>query len=431
MVLVVDDDPDVLLSAKLALRPEFSRVDTESDPFSLDVRLQSQAYDLLLLDMNFTRGMTQGKEGLRWLRKIRQLAPRTRVVLMTAYGDVPLAVAAMKEGAADFVLKPWDNEHLVETLRKAAAPRSLAQPAPAPAQAGLIGESEAMQQLTGLIRRVAPTDANVLILGENGTGKELIARTLHAWSLRSSQPFVQVDLGALSGTLFESELFGHVRGAFTDAHEDRAGRFEAASGGVLFLDEIGNLPPALQAKLLTVLQSRTVTRVGANRSVPVDIRLICATNQPLHELVAQRQFRQDLLYRINTVELHAPPLRSRQGDIPLLARHFLRQYARQYQCEAPVPDAAALHRLEQYAWPGNVRELQHWAERAVILGDLNPPAGGPAADAGEEAPLHLDEVEKTAIRQAIRKHGGNLSQAARELGLGRTTLYRKMQKYGL
>lgn len=446
-ILVVDDDPDILLTARIVLKQRFAEIITENDPHKITSLLARERYDLVLLDMNFTAGFTSGKEGLRWLRKIRKTAPDTHVVLMTAYGDISLAVKAMKDGATDFVVKPWDNEALQATVLAA-----LQSPVGLPAEAGtaqgagllsppaeplIIGQSEAMQRVFQTIGKVAQTDANVLILGENGTGKELAARSLHLQSARAAGPFVHVDLGAVPETLFESELFGHVKGAFTDAREDRAGRFEAAHGGTLFLDEIGNLSLPLQAKLLTALQSRSITRVGANQPQRIDVRLICATNMPLHEMIPAKTFRQDLLYRINTVEIVLPPLRDRVGDIPLLAQHFLQVYTDKYQRDGFRLSPAVLDRMAHYPWPGNIRELQHALERAVIMEDTDgiipeaPPPAGPAPSLAAPPDYNLEEVEKTAIRQAISKHSGNISKAAKELGLGRTTLYRKMNKYGL
>lgn len=447
---MVDDDLDILLTARMVLKQRFAEIKTENDPHKIIDLLAQTRYDLVLLDMNFTAGFTSGKEGLRWLRKIRKTAPDTHVVLMTAYGDISLAVKAMKDGATDFVVKPWDNEALQATVLSA-----LQSPVPLPAEATaspvssprplagqptdpiIIGESEAMRRVFHTLAKVAQTEANVLILGENGTGKELAARSLHLQSGRTTGPFVHVDLGAVPETLFESELFGHVKGAFTDAREDRAGRFEAAQGGTLFLDEIGNLSLPLQAKLLTVLQSRTITRVGSNRPQHIDVRLVCATNMPLHDMVQEKAFRQDLLYRINTVEITLPPLRERIGDIPLLVRHFLHIYTHKYQREGFRLSDEVIARMAQYAWPGNIRELQHALERAVIMEDTDGiiPEDLSTGESPESVALqtgyNLEEVEKTAIRHAISKHGGNISKAAKELGLGRTTLYRKMNKYGL
>ncbi|MEM9985610.1 MAG: sigma-54 dependent transcriptional regulator [Bacteroidota bacterium] len=446
-ILIVDDDTDILTTARIVLKSQFSDIQTESNPHQISHLLDQQRYDLVLLDMNFTAGFTSGKEGLRWLKKIKKAAPHTHVVLMTAYGDVSLAVKAMKDGATDFVVKPWDNEALQATVLAALqspAPLTSKEPeqpnrpsSDAGSRPRMIGASTAMHRVFETIRKVAETDANVLVLGENGTGKELVARELHQQSPRHAGPFVHVDLGAITPSLFESELFGHVKGSFTDAREDRAGRFEAAQGGTLFLDEIGNLSLPLQAKLLTALQSRTITRVGSNRPQKVDVRLVCATNMPLYEMVREKSFRQDLLYRINTVELRLPPLRERQGDVTLLIDHFLQVYTDKYQREGFRIPAPTLRKLEQYPWPGNIRELQHAIERAVIMEDTDgivPEASlhqlGYAEPSPEEE-LNLEEVEKKAIMHAINKHHGNISQAAKELGLGRTTLYRKMNKYGL
>lgn len=448
-ILVVDDDVDILTTARIVLKSKFSSIQTESSPHQISQLLDQDTFDLVLLDMNFTAGFTSGKEGLRWLKKIKKAAPQTHVVLMTAYGDVSLAVKAMKDGATDFVVKPWDNEALLASVLSAIqspAPtlnagksngKSDAVSSAAGDQPLMLGESPSMVKVFHNISKVASTDANVLVLGENGTGKELVARELHQQSNRADQAFVHVDMGAISDTLFESELFGHVKGAFTDAREDRIGRFEAAHGGTLFLDEIGNLSLPLQAKLLTALQSRTITRVGSNQSKTVDVRLICATNMPLHEMVHEKTFRQDLLYRINTVELKLPPLRDREGDIELITTHFLKIYTEKYNREGFSIPANVIRRLNQYTWPGNIRELQHSIERAVIMEDTDGivPEGAEQVnlfqetEAGDE--LNLEEVEKKAIMHAINKHHGNISQAAKELGLGRTTLYRKMNKYGL
>ncbi len=451
-LLVVDDDDDVLQAARLLLKQHFAAVHTETRPDRLPSLLQNERYDVILLDMNFARDVSGGEEGLYWLDRILAIDPSAVVVLITAFGDVDLAVRAIKAGATDFVLKPWQNEKLVATLMAAVRlhrsneqarvlteqqrhlVRSLDQPF-----SEFIGASAAMRQVFDTIQRVGPTDANVLILGENGTGKELVARALHRHSKRAGQIFVGVDMGAVSDTLFESEFFGHVKGAFTDAREDRAGRFELASGGTLFLDEIGNLPPHIQAKLLTVLQERTVTRLGSNKTIPVDIRLISATNMPIHEMVQQQKFRQDLLYRINTIQIALPPLRERIDDIAPLAEHFLNLYCARYHKARKRLSAGTRKRLAHYVWPGNVRELQHAVERAVIMSDgnsLSPsdfPLYGPIGKDTRLAfkELHLEEVERTVIRKVLAKHNGNLSHAAKELGLSRTSLYRRIQKYGL
>ncbi|MCG8606994.1 sigma-54 dependent transcriptional regulator, partial [bacterium] len=381
-ILIVDDDEDILLAAKLFLKKHFSLVHTEPHPDAIPTRLKNENYDVILLDMNFAKGASSGKEGFYWLNRIHEVDPAAVVLLITAYGDIQMAVQAIKEGAMDFVLKPWQNEKLLATisaaikLRKSRVEVDSLRSRQQQLNADLdqhyhdfIGECDAMQNVFATIGKVAKTDANVLITGENGTGKELVARELHRQSLRADEVFISVDMGAISETLFESELFGHVKGAFTDAKEDRAGRFEIASGGTLFLDEIGNLPLPLQAKLLTVLQNRQVIRLGSNMSKRIDVRLVCATNKPILELVAQNKFRQDLLYRINTVEIQLPPLRERQTDIPLLVEHFLEHYSAKYQKTRKRVNAAVLKKLEKYHWPGNVRELQHAIERAVIMSE--------------------------------------------------------------
>ncbi len=451
-ILVIDDNEDVLLSLRLLLKQHVAAVHTEKSPDCLPLLLRNDTYDVILLDMNFTRDVSSGREGFHWLNRILELDPTAVVILITAYGDVDLAVRAIKEGATDFVLKPWQNEKLLATVSAALRLKSsrsetrrqhdrqsrLAEDLDQPFQE-IIGNSPAMQQVFRTVEKVGATEANVLILGESGTGKELVARALHRHSPRVDEVFISVDLGAISETLFESELFGHVKGAFTDAREDRAGRFEVASGGTLFLDEIGNLPPPLQAKLLTALQTRSVIRLGSNRPRPVDIRLVCATNVPLAELVGGNQFRQDLLYRINTVEIVLPPLRERMEDIPLLAEHFLRIYCRKYRKPLKRMLPATLKRLGQHHWPGNVRELQNAIERAVILSE--DAALGPhdfhfplrhdgAGDLALES-FNLEDVERVVIRKALAKHHGNVSRAAGELGLTRASLYRRLERYGL
>ncbi len=451
-VLVIDDDEDVLHAARLFLKQHFAAVHTEKNPEMLPAALKNEAYDVILLDMNFTRDVSSGSEGFYWLNQILTLAPAAVVVMITAFGDVEMAVQAIKAGATDFVLKPWQNEKLLATLsatmnlRESRVEVSHLKMQQQQLSADLdqqfqdfVGASAAMQNIFATIKKVAQTDANVLILGENGTGKELVARELHRQSPRGKEVFISVDIGALSETLFESELFGHVKGAFTDAKEDRAGRFEIASGGSLFLDEIGNLSTPLQAKLLAALQNRQIVRLGSNQSRPIDIRLICATNTPIHDLVAQKKFRQDLLYRINTVEIKLPPLHERVEDIPLLVDHFLRLYSKKYQKPLKRLNAATFKKLEKYAWPGNIRELQHAIERAIILGEEQVLHPGDflllPAESKEEGLVfdnyNLEQVEKAVIRRTISKHGGNISQAARELGLTRTSLYRRLEKYGL
>lgn len=451
-ILIIDDDEDILQAARLLLKQHVALVNTEKNPKTIPSLLKNEIYDVILLDMNFAKGATSGKEGFYWLNKIHEIDPQSVVVLITAFGDVEMAVRAIKEGATDFVLKPWQNEKLVATLSAAinlrqsrmeasnlrSRQKQLSADLDQPFH-DFIGKSSPMQNVFAATKKVAKTDANVLILGENGTGKELVARELHRQSSRADEVFISVDIGALSETLFESELFGHVKGAFTDAKEDRAGRFEIASGGALFLDEICNLPLTLQAKLLTVLESRKVIRLGSNKQTAIDVRLICATNMPIHELVAENKFRQDLLYRINTVEIHMPPLKERAEDIPLLVDHFLKIYCRKYHKSLKRTSPATLKKLENYPWPGNVRELQHAIERAVIMSDstvLQPkdfffPAVETKEDALVFEDYNLEEIEKFIIRKALSKHGGNISHAAKELGLSRTSLYRRFEKYGL
>jgi len=448
---MIDDDEDVLLAAKMLLKKQNHHVIIEKNPNKIPFLLNNDTYDVILLDMNFSKDITSGKEGFHWLEQILDRDRQAVVILITAFGDVEMAVRALKQGATDFILKPWQNEKLVATIATAIklrksynevdklkiAKEMLEEQISRPF-GDIIGESQPIRDVFGLIDKVARTDANVLILGENGTGKELIARAIHQRSLRKTESFVSVDMGAITETLFESELFGHKKGAFTDAREDRPGRFELANKGTLFLDEIGNLSMSLQSKLLSALQSRQVTRVGSNQAQSVDIRLICATNMPLHEMVQEGSFRQDLLYRINTVEIRVPPLCERVEDIPLLARHFLSYYARKYHKAVMQISEAAMSRLKRYAWPGNIRELQHAIERAVIMTDSDTLQESDflygrtlSSLSNSNDTLNLDEVEKTAIAKALQLHNGNISKAADELGLTRASLYRRMEKYGL
>ena len=451
-VLIVDDDADVLQAAKMFLKQHVESVRCEKNPALIPQLLANETFDVILLDMNFERDVSSGQEGFFWLEKILAIDPQAVVVLITAYGDVGLAVRAIKEGASDFVLKPWQNEKLLATISAAMNLRAsrfeaenlrrrrqqLSADLDHPFH-DFVGSSPEMQAVFQTITKVAATDANVLIIGENGTGKELVARALHRHSARSAEIFLAVDMGGISETLFESELFGHVKGSFTDARSDRIGRIELASGGTLFLDEVGNLPLGLQAKLLRVLETRQVTRLGANVPISVDIRLICATNMPIAELVNCRQFRQDLLYRINTVEIHLPPLRERTGDLKPLVEHFIGQVCRKYQKEPKTISDAALKKLAGYHWPGNVRELRHALERAVILSDSPVLQPGDfmfsqVAENTEELAfkdLNLEQAEETLVRRALGKHQGNISQAAKELGLTRAALYRRLEKYGL
>ena len=449
-ILMVDDDEDVLLAAKMLLKKQNHHVIIEKNPNKIPFLLNNDTYDVILLDMNFSKDITSGKEGFYWLEKILEKDPQAVVILITAFGDVEMAVKALKQGATDFVLKPWQNEKLIATistaiklrqsysevdkLRKA---KEMLEEQISKPFGEIIGESSAIKEVFGLIEKVAKTDANVLILGENGTGKELIARAIHQRSLRKDNSFVSVDMGAITETLFESELFGHKKGAFTDAREDRPGRFELANGGTLFLDEIGNLSMSLQSKLLSALQSRQVTRVGSNQAIPVDIRLICATNMPLHQMVKDGTFRQDLLYRINTVEIRVPPLCDRVEDISLLAQHYLDYYARKYHKAVNTISPGAMDKLKRYPWPGNIRELQHSIERAVIMTDSSSLQESdflfsrPVSSSASPETLNLDEVEKAAIVKALNLYSGNISKAADELGLTRASLYRRMEKYGL
>ena len=451
-LLIIDDNEDLLLAARLFLKQHFSLVHTEQNPERIPSLMNNENYDVILLDMNFTMDATSGVEGFMWLDRILQIDPSAVVILITAFGDVEMAVRAVKAGAIDFVLKPWQNEKLLATISSAlnlrysrlevdrlrSREKQLSHDIDQRYH-DMIGVSSAMQSVFTTIDKVAATDADILILGENGTGKELVARALHRQSSRADEVFISVDMGAIAETLFESELFGHMKGAFTDAKEDRPGRFELASGGTLFLDEIGNLSLALQAKLLSVLETRKVTRLGSNKSRDIDIRLICATNMPIYEMVAQNDFRQDLLYRMNTVEIKLPPLCERQKDIPLLVDHFLRIYSKKYQKNITGVNAAALKKLQRYHWPGNIRELMHTLERAVILTEsqmLQPTDFlFPETDKEVEGVVfenyNLEDVEKTVIRKALKKHEGNVSHAAKELGLTRTSLYRRMEKYGL
>jgi two-component system, NtrC family, response regulator HydG len=455
-ILIVDDEEDILLAARLLLKRHFASVVTLRDPTSLPELVRRNAFDVLLLDMNFTAGEEKGDEGLALLGQVLALDSQAVVVLITAHGDVSLAVEAMKKGAADFVTKPWENERLLATLLAAsnlrrsrieatefrARSQGLAEATRIEGQ--MIGTSAAMLRVFQIMRRAAPTDANVLILGENGTGKELVAREIHRHSARAEQAFVRVDLGTLSPQLFESELFGHRRGAFTDAKQDRIGLLRAASGGTLFLDEIGNVPLHLQSKLLTALERREVTPVGGEKPQPIDARLISATNLSPERLADENVFRQDLLYRINTVEVDLPPLRERREDIPLLLDHFIAIYSEKYNASPKRLSAAALERLICHAWPGNVRALRHAVERAIILsegtmlepGDFSLSAAGSAAVAAAPASLPpeastLDAVERETILRALEAHGRNISRAAEALGLTRPSLYRRMQKYGL
>ena len=451
-ILIIDDDEDVLLAAKMLLKKHAHQVIIEKNPKKIPFLLNNDTYDVILLDMNFSKDITSGKEGFYWLNEIMEKDPTSVVILITAFGDVEMAARALKDGATDFVLKPWQNEKLIATIATAVklkqsykevdklkkAKKQLEYDMNQPFK-DIIGESEAIKKVFGVIEKVAKTDANVLILGENGTGKELIARAIHMRSFRKDNVFIGVDMGAITETLFESELFGHKKGSFTDAKEDRAGRFEVANSGSLFLDEIGNLSLPLQSKLLTVIHKREITRIGSNLQMAIDIRLICATNMPIHDMVKDNSFRQDLLYRINTVEIHLPSLRDRLEDIPLLTDHFVKSYCNKYRKNIKKIPNSTIRRLQQYHWPGNIRELQHAIERAIIMSEedqLNPgdffflTQLTDSIDTTLDT-FNLDDVEKSVIEKAISKHSGNISKAAKELGLTRASLYRRLEKHGL
>ena len=443
-ILVIDDDVDVLTAVRLLLKPEVKLIITEKNPENLQNILSKQEFDVILLDMNFKSSINTGNEGIFWLKKIKDLRSKAAVIMITAYGDIDLAIRSLKEGAFDFIVKPWHNEKLIATIREAIRQKenkgTTAPNGTSIFERDLLGESDVMQDIFYKIQKIAPTDANILILGENGTGKELIAKAVHQFSLRATRPYVKVDVGSLTESLFESELFGHKKGAFTDAREDRAGRFEAANTGTLFLDEIGNISLHQQAKLLSVLQNRQVIRLGTNEAVPVDIRLICATNIPLQELANEKRFRKDLIYRINTVEIVIPPLRKRGNDILLLATHFIKMYRAKYMKPEMELDRSAKEKLLTYHYPGNVRELQYAIERAVIMADgeelsasdiLFSPIESVQEELVEVEQSNLSAVEKNMILKVIEKNNGNISKAAKELGITRTALYRRLSKYDI
>ena len=449
-LLIVDDNKGILSALELLLRSDFEVVTAISSPNQIPSILENGNYDLVLLDMNFSAGVNTGNEGLYWLSRIKETYPEVEVVMFTAYGDVELAVKALKQGAADFVLKPWDNEKLRATLRNVFQLRlsrkeikelkrkeSALKSEINRGHNLIVVRSPQMLHLLGLVHKVAKTDVNVLITGENGTGKELIARELHLHSKRSSEIMVTVDMGAISETLFESELFGHKKGSFTDAREDRTGKIENADNGTLFLDEIGNLPLHLQSKLLTVLQGRTITPIGSNKPVPVDIRLVCATNRNLPAMVAEGSFRQDLLYRINTIHIEIPPLRERKEDITALANFYQQKYCAKYRKVCEKISETGMDKLINYRWPGNVRELEHTIEKAVILSEKKELG---ADDFFFNEPIFgdmtvtfgtIDEMEKKMIASALSKNGQNFSNAAQQLGITRQTLYNKIKKYRL
>ena len=450
-ILIVDDNSDLLIALRLILSRTFSTIDTLKNPNLILSTLEKQAFDIILLDMNFKAGQNTGNEGIFWMNKILEKVPDATVVFITAYGDVELAIKSMKEGAVDFIMKSWDEQKILSTLqsayelRKSKMQVSLLKKK----QAHLTSEldrdysvcycrSSAMNEINKLVSKVAGTDASVLILGENGTGKEVVAREIHRLSARKNEIFMKVDLGALPETLFESELFGHVKGAFTDAKEERDGRFVIASGGTLFLDEIGNLPPGLQSKLLSVLQNNEVYQVGSSIPKPIDVRIITATNLPLQKMIEEKSFREDLYYRINAIEMEIPPLRNRQEDIPILAEFFLRNYSEQYHKAGLKLSNNAMEQLKSHPWPGNIRELEHAIEKAVILSEkvvISNLAFTPRIESGSTpsatTTLNLETHEKMVIQQALREQQGNISAAAKVLGINRSTLYQKMKKYGV
>lgn len=443
-ILAIDDDADVLTALRLLLKPLAKTVVTEKNPSNITSQIEKTSYDVIILDMNFNGLVNTGNEGIFWLNKIKEKHPDTSVILMTAYADIDLAIRGLKEGASDFLMKPWKNEKIIETIKnlldkkKSKTPKSKSL---RNSSVKIIGESDAMQDVFMKLQKVAPTDANVLILGENGTGKDLIARALHDNSLRKNKPFVKVDVGALTSSLFESELFGYKKGAFTDAREDRIGRFEAANGGTLFLDEIGNISLGQQVRLLTALQNRLITPLGSNESVDIDIRLICATNVDPRTLADESKFRKDLIYRINTVDIIVPPLRDRGTDITELSRHFVSLYTEKYNKNPFTFDTGFISKLKKHDFPGNVRELQYVLERAVIMTDgtvLKPEdlvfssiERSVTKKSIETKSLNLDDIEKNAILTVLEKHKGNVSKSAKELGITRAALYRRLEKYEL
>ncbi|WP_422091380.1 sigma-54-dependent transcriptional regulator [Tenacibaculum ovolyticum] len=449
-ILIVDDDDDILFSARISLKKYFTEIVTANNPKKISNHLTTTTIDVVLLDMNYRIGYEDGKEGLYWLSHIKEISPETTVILMTAFGSVNLAVDAIKKGATDFILKPWNTEKLygivnagVELARSKRKNTQLETVQKLNDKEfhnkteHIIGSSSAMQSAIGLANKVAPTDANILILGENGTGKYVFAKEIHLKSERKNAPFIHVDLGSLNENLFESELFGYVKGAFTDAHKDTIGRFELAKGGTIFLDEIGNLPLHLQSKLLTVVQNRKVTRLGEGNERAIDVRIICATNANVHEMVDEQTFRQDLLFRINTIELNLPPLRDRIGDVELLANHFLNKLNQKYRKKIDGFSKQALNGLKKYHWPGNIREIEHIIERAVIITDNTQIQiedlhfSTKKLETSISASLNLEETEKLLIEQALQKHQGNISRAAKDLGLTRAALYRRLEKHQL
>ncbi len=443
-ILVIDDDKDVLTAISLLLKNEVASITTDKNPENCLSLLKKNKFDLILLDMNFNASINTGNEGIYWLKRIKEIKSDSNVVMITAYADIDLAVRSLKEGASDFVVKPWNNQKLIESISDILKQKNSSGAQHKKAEfddVGIVGKSEAMLTIFNKMDKIAPTDANILILGENGTGKDLIAKAIHQKSLRAKQPYVKIDVGALTESLFESELFGHKKGAFTDARDDREGRFEAANGGTLFLDEIGNITLQQQAKLLTVLQNRQVTRLGSNMAANIDIRLICATNVALTELANETKFRKDLIYRINTVEIIIPPLRQRKEDIPLLVKHYLKFYGEKYFKSHIDISTKAIDKLKEYHFPGNVRELQYVVERALIMTDsdtlepsdliFSPIESQSNIISNAESETKLSAIEKQAILRVIENNNGNITKAAKELGITRTALYRRLSKYDI
>lgn len=450
-ILLVDDDDDILFSARISLKKYFTNIITTNNPKTIINHINSQNVDVALMDMNYNIGFEDGKEGLYWMKQIKEMSPETTVILMTAFGSVHLAVDAIKQGATDFILKPWQTEKLYSIVNSgvelARSKRKNIQLETIQEQQDkdfhqqtehIIGDSPSMNQALKMLNKVAPTDANILILGENGTGKYVFAKEIHLKSHRKNHPFIHVDLGSLNENLFESELFGYAKGAFTDAYKDTIGRFELAKGGTIFLDEIGNLPLHLQSKLLTVIQNRKVTRLGESNEREIDARIICATNADVHKMVEEQTFRQDLLYRINTIELGLPPLRERQEDIVLLSNHFLQKLNQRYRKSISGISKEAIKDLQNYHWPGNIRELEHIIERAVIITEAHEITSEDLhfsskkySDSTPVVNLNIEETEKSLIKNAMEKHQGNISKAAKDLGLTRAALYRRLEKFGL
>ena len=446
-ILIIDDNEEFLIGMKMFLSSHFAHIDTTTNPKLIPKLVKNENYQLVLLDMNFSAGINSGNEGLFWMKEIQKINPSIAVVLITAYGEIGLAVEAMKQGATDFIQKGQDEEYILKVMRnayeKSLSARKKEDVSNYPANQGseyhekIYGDSKAIREIRKLIDKVAHTDANILILGENGTGKELIAKEIHRKSPRANKEMIKVDLASIPESICESELFGHMKGAYTDAKENRIGRIELASGSTLFLDEIGNIPLSIQVKILTVLESRSIIRLGSNKPVPVDIRLISATNMPLNQLIEEGKFRKDLLYRINTIQIDVPPLRERTEDVELLARHFLSVYKNKYNKPNITLNTSAINKLKQYFWPGNVRELNHIIEKAVILSDKENIDASVFNFQTEQRSLNenqsfdLELNEKVLIQKALNKFNGNLSETAKNLGITRSTLYKKIDKYGI